>query len=168
MNDQNIARRTELKGVVLSRRFDDLTWYFTAAESSLGLSSNYSAILAMGFRGPSASADYEPINDHLIDAASRYRKTRTRLARCSSATRRVLEAAYSHSLVHPQLGHRDALGDLVPLALLDHTEKVLLGLVARNEKAKLGEIRSRCRTALRAAEDEFATMLASPRMETRV
>jgi len=152
-------------GVALFRRIDDLTWYFNSAESALGLSSNYSAILAMGFRGPSAGADYEPIYDGMIDAATRFRKVRARLARCSPRAHRILRAAYSHTLAHPQLVAQGALGDLVQVALLDATERELLRLVARGVAAELADLRARCRSALQAAEREFMETTSPARAE---
>ncbi|WP_394845164.1 hypothetical protein LZC95_50080 [Pendulispora brunnea] len=73
----------------------DLDWYFGAAESEMGLESNFGAFATAAMRGrTSAGATPDGLHDRQVEAAHRHRQIRARLRSMPATLVGVLAAAY--------------------------------------------------------------------------
>lgn len=125
----------------------ELSWFFNTMP---GARSNFGTFVNLMMSGISGGiSDPEAaIDDDLLDDVDRHREIGRRLSHLPTRMVRVLRAATTHRTHHPQL--TAALSDVVGVVLLDHDQRELLGLVARQDRQLLA-FRDAARAELKAA-----------------
>lgn len=125
----------------------DLEWYYTVGESALGARAQNVDSSGGGTR----AEDVGWKSDHVVQAATKYRRVERGLARVPREHVKI--AALYYAPPKRGIGGREVeqfFGALAPLALLQHDELMLARLV-RNVPGRAKNVRARAEEALRVA-----------------
>jgi len=125
----------------------ELTWFYNSSHASLGLRSNFGAVLAGVTR-----TDHEP-SDADLDAVGRERRIRSVMSQLPVEHRRVLEAYFTVENDHPQL--RALYGEYLRVVRLWRSRDELLFLRAKEAEALL----TRAKAAVRDAERSLVSVM---------
>lgn len=150
----------------------DLVWFFSAAESSMGICSSFEAIrMAIMSHGASKTSKGDSMSERRLDAATRYRRVLAQLHAMPPGSRNILYAAYQPRQWPPELA--DAFGDCIAVTPFTKTANAefekdarrghdddafypwLSGVVLRGEADRIERIKYEALNLLARAHREY-------------